>query len=294
MKDLIKLANSRACYRVPILRTIKVQDGMATAHAIDYTLTCPTELADGLYDASLMKAGVYKFSSEHNPADFLPPIDKGKLLAGFKMSLQNLRWINKAAGKEEARYYLNGVFFASNGDIVATDGHRLHLLPKAWCGYKGDHGFLVPRQAIELMPKKGDVSILLHENASVICTPDLTLTAKLIDATYPDYQRVVPDIGKMEKTEFDAAEFYALNKSVALVDKKNRAIKINGDGLAVCWDQPAITAKTSTRFKFEIGFNAKYLAECELKGQAYYSAGMAPITILCDDGRKAVLMPIRG
>jgi len=85
-----------------------------------------------------------------------------------------LDWVGKAKGKEQTRYYLTEMY-ADKENIVATDGHRVHITPNKQ-GYKG------------YIDKKGNVID--------------------INGTYPEYKRIIPekthsDILDMEKCVVD-------------------------------------------------------------------------------------------
>ncbi len=81
---------------------------------------------------------------------------------------------------------------------VATDGHRLAqaqvALPK---GAKGMPGIIVPRKTVLELVKliegdDGEVEIALSASKIRFTFDGLVLTSKLIDGTFPDYERVIP------------------------------------------------------------------------------------------------------
>ncbi|EAV44930.1 DNA polymerase III subunit beta [Stappia aggregata IAM 12614] len=98
---------------------------------------------------------------------------------------------------EETRYYLNGVCFGRDKDdtgvLVATDGHRLIAHDYA---HDCDGSPILPRAMIVALlrlcePEK----VLLHEQKMEFVLPGGGyLRCKLIDGTFPDWQRVVPTI----------------------------------------------------------------------------------------------------
>ena len=137
--------------------------------------------------------------------------------------LNGLRRIMFAISTEETRYYLNGVFLQPLGDwsyrAWATDGHRLAWfdlqLPDATGELPGN--VIVSRQTVELLlrdlAKVEDglriaVAGGMQPNRVESLAPDrtahrisfngrmssmgVTLRSKLIDGTYPDVSRVVP------------------------------------------------------------------------------------------------------
>lgn len=117
-----------------------------------------------------------------------------------------LEWTRRAVSTEETRYYLCGVYFAPINDtslqIVATDGHRMHVetLPCTWRGARA--GFILPTPAVREVvnalrgankASQGSVSITVDGSKIVAKISDgATIKATAIDGTFPDYQRIVP------------------------------------------------------------------------------------------------------
>ena len=127
-----------------------------------------------------------------------------------------------AISTEETRYYLNGIFFHVVGEggearlrAVATDGHRLAKaeLP-APTGSAGMPGIIVPRKTVGEIQKlledpASEVSVSLSDTKIRLTIGDLVLTSKLIDGTFPDYERVIPKANDkvltLDKAEFERA-----------------------------------------------------------------------------------------
>ena len=187
-----------------------------------------------------------------------------------------------AISTEETRYYLNGVYFhIAEGEegrmlrAVATDGHRLARvdteLPP---GAEAMPGVIVPRKTV------GEIRKLLEDDDAVIAvsvsetkirfaTPEITLTSKVIDGTFPDYQRVIPS-GNTRKLEVDASEFArAVDRVATVSSERSRAVKLSldEDRLVLSVNAPdagAAEEELAVAYadeKLEIGFNAKYLLE---------------------------------
>lgn len=93
---------------------------------------------------------------------------------------------------EETRYYLNGAFLHTSADgprAVATDGHRMTFWPTGLPLPSG----IIPRKALPLIANRPDLRRVLADAVRMRFEwDDLTLETKLIDGTYPDYQRVIP------------------------------------------------------------------------------------------------------
>lgn len=102
---------------------------------------------------------------------------------------------------EETRYYLNGVFFETDTSglelrAVATDGHRLGsrkvTLPAAT---KPEGKFIVPREAVDALHKLiggAEVRVSFTDTHVEFTGNGVFIRSKLIDGTFPDWRRVVP------------------------------------------------------------------------------------------------------
>src|ERR1700732_3560239 len=133
----------------------------------------------------------------------------GELPYNFSLSAIELRTLidrtRFAISTEETRYYLNGIYLhATKADevpvirAVATDGHRLArmemVLPE---GAAGMPGVIIPRKTVLELRKlveesEEEVQIGLSETKIPSTIGEAALTSKLIDGTFPDYDRVIP------------------------------------------------------------------------------------------------------
>jgi DNA polymerase-3 subunit beta len=184
---------------------------------------------------------------------------------------------------EETRYYLNGVYLhvakGPDGAVlrcVATDGHRLALVDAPLPEGAGDMpGVIVPRKTVgelrKLVDTDDDTSIAVSVSETKIrfATPEVTLTSKVIDGTFPDYARVIP-AGNARRLEVDAAEFaQAVDRVATVSSERSRAVKLtlDEDRLVLSVNAPdsgAADEELAVAYadeRLEIGFNAKYLLE---------------------------------
>ena len=187
-----------------------------------------------------------------------------------------------AISTEETRYYLNGVYMhtatSENGAVlrcVATDGHRLARidapLPE---GAAGMPGVIVPRKTVNELRKLLDddeamIAVSVSETKVRFATPAITLTSKVIDGTFPDYTRVIPQ-NNTRRLEVDATEFAkAVDRVATVSSERSRAVKLSldEDRLVLSVNAPdsgAAEEELAVAYadeRLEIGFNAKYLLE---------------------------------
>ena len=187
-----------------------------------------------------------------------------------------------AISTEETRYYLNGVYMhVSDSDgakvlrCVATDGHRLARIDAPLpMGAEAMPGVIVPRKTVGELRKLLDddnalIAVSVSETKIRFATPTITLTSKVIDGTFPDYTRVIPQ-GNTKRLEVDAAEFAkAVDRVATVSSERSRAVKltIDEDRLVLSVNAPETgnaveeLAVAYGDEHLEIGFNAKYLLE---------------------------------
>ena len=114
----------------------------------------------------------------------------------LNIDAQKLAYIAKFAHKEAVRYYLQGVYFTPEREIVATDGHRLGLLKNAFTVEAGElkEGQLVYIQRGELQQIKkikGFISVIIEDSGAVTIGDVKTY---LIDGAFPpNWRNIVND-----------------------------------------------------------------------------------------------------
>jgi DNA polymerase-3 subunit beta len=132
----------------------------------------------------------------------------------------------------------------------------------------------VPRKTVGELRKLLDdddasIAVSVSETKVRFATPEVTLTSKVIDGTFPDYARVIPT-GNTRRLEVDAAEFaQAVDRVATVSSERSRAVKmaLEEDRLVLSVNAPdsgAADEELAVAYgdeRLEIGFNAKYLLE---------------------------------
>jgi DNA polymerase-3 subunit beta len=226
-----------------------------------------------------------------------------------------------AISTEETRYYLNGIYLhiVTVGDAkvlraVATDGHRLARAQiPAPAGSEAMPGIIVPRKTVGELQKllestSADVRVEVSDNKVRVTIGEVVLTSKLIDGTFPDYVRVIPQ-GNDKLMKVDRGEFAeAVDRVSTVASERGRAVKLAlADGKLILSvnnpDSGTATEELGVDFDgdpIEIGFNAKYLLDigAQLRsGTAVFKLADpgSPTLIEDNDDQDAlfVLMPMR-
>ncbi|WP_339861610.1 DNA polymerase III subunit beta [Paremcibacter congregatus] len=282
------------------------------------------------YDAESQRltisAGRSRFTLSCLPREDFPVMSEGDLPHSFAAPAASIkRLIDKtrfAVSTEETRYYLNGIYLhAANDDDggavlrgVATDGHRLARFDMEQPeGLNDMPGVIVPRKAVGELRKlvdefEGDIQVSLSETKIRFTFADIVLTSKLIDGTFPDYSRVIPE-GNDKIMEIDSKQFAeAVDRVSTISTEKTRSIKLSlsADNLKLSVNSPEHgTAKEELAASYgademEIGFNSRYLLDIlsQIEGdlaQMVLADSTAPTILkdLTDEGALYVLMPMR-
>ena len=241
---------------------------------------------DGANGRLMIEAGRSNFSLATLPKEDFPVMASSEYQANFSAQASVLRRLfdksKFAISTEETRYYLNGVYMhvsdSEGGKVlrcVATDGHRLARIDAELpAGAEDMPGVIVPRKTVGELRKLLDddemkIAVSVSETKVRFSTPEITLTSKVIDGTFPDYTRVIPQ-GNTKRLEVDAAEFaQAVDRVATVSSERSRAVKLSldEDRLILSVNAPdsgAAEEELSVAYsdeKLEIGFNAKYLLE---------------------------------
>lgn len=268
-----------------------------------------------------VNAGRARFNLQTLPRDDFPVIAEGDLPTAFALPSATLRTIidktRFAISTEETRYYLNGIFVHAVDDTLkaaATDGHRLARvtvpLPD---GAAGMPDVIIPRKCVAELRKlldevDGTVELSLSATKIRFGLGTAVLTSKLIDGTFPDYNRVIPTAND-KLLRIDPKSFAAgVDRVATIASEKTRAVKMALDRdkitLSVTSPENGTAAEEVpgdyAASGFEIGFNARYLLDIlgQIEGDTVevHLADAAAPTLLRENDKAAalyVLMPMR-
>ena len=229
-------------------------------------------------------AGRSRFALSALPPEDFPDLSSGEFGNRFTLKASELKGLIEktrfAISTEETRYYLNGIYLHQSPDkttlrAVATDGHRLAQaetpLPE---GADGMPGVIVPRKTVLEVVKllegeDQEVEVALSSNKIRFTAGKLVLTSKLIDGTFPDYERVIPK-NHTKVLLADARSFaQAVDRVSTISLEKSRAVKMSlseGKLTLVVNNPDAGSAEEELSVSYdkeplEIGFNSRYLMD---------------------------------
>jgi DNA polymerase-3 subunit beta len=274
-----------------------------------------------------LRSGRSTFDLPCLPAADFPTMSDEGLAHSFGLPAGELRRLidrtRFAISTEETRYYLNGIYLhvldhdgSARLRAVATDGHRLARVELAApAGAEGMPGVIVPRKTIGEVRKLIDeleadqaVEIALSSARVRFQVGRAVLRSRLIDGTFPDYERVIP-VGNDKLMVAPTRDFSeAVDRVATISTEKSRAIKLAlAPGRltlsAISPDAGRAVDELDVAYNgepLEIGFNARYILDmsAQIEGDeielAIADAG-SPTVVRDpkDSSTLYVLMPMR-
>lgn len=274
-------------------------------------------------DGSKIKvtSGRSRFSLATMGAEEFPGIGSFEAAIEFEVGSEVLSDLMEsthfAMAHQDVRYYLNGLLLEMDNNrirAVATDGHRLALTDKVI-----DLKLSVPRQCI--LPRKGVLEIVrllngpaetvklkVGENHLSVTAGGQTLTTKLVDGRFPDYERVIP----RESTHPIIAQRESLRAGLGrasiLSNEKFRGIRLimkKNLLTAVAHNPEQEEAQEEVEIGYdgdtlEVGFNVSYLLDVlgvmrseSVRIDLLDAASSCLMRTPDDDSSRYVVMPMR-
>jgi DNA polymerase-3 subunit beta len=228
-----------------------------------------------------IKANKSRFNLQTLPAqDFPKAVEPSNLLEKVEVPQQQLKklfgMVQYAMAQQDIRYYLNGVLLVVEKKtlkLVATDGHRLAFACAELDKEYEKREIILPRKTVnELIKLLADtddkIALDVTENQVRIALGDVTLTSKVIDGKFPDYERVVPKYTNhltldrmtiaqalqraaiLSNEKFRGVRFVLTEKNLRIVSSNSEQEEAQED-LETDYHGPAL----------DIGFNVNYLLD---------------------------------
>ncbi len=271
-------------------------------------------------DTVVLKTEKSKFSLQQLPANEFPLFDSAQGDQSFNIAQTELAEVfNKtqfAMAQQDVRFYLNGLLLEISPEslnVVGTDGHRLAKTSIALEKKSiNKQSCIVPRKAIQELTRslsdQKECKILLVDNQASFSYSSVTLTTKLIDGTFPDYNRVIPSETRTNILLDTKLLKPALQRVSILANEKFRGVRIDiiNNKITISSENPEQEQAVEeldvdeTGVKISIGFNVSYLIDAvnacsgELVSMGVNDdSTSALITDPSDPNTKYVVMPMR-
>ncbi|MDO8813465.1 MAG: DNA polymerase III subunit beta [Gallionella sp.] len=228
-----------------------------------------------------IKSGKSRFSLQTLPAMDFPKLsnqlENAKKITLAQKELKNLLFsVQYAMAQQDVRYYLNGVLLIIDGNklkVVATDGHRLAYNAGIIEGSHEKQEIILPRKAVMELSKlladndeKAELEFSQQQFKAVFS--GITLTTKVIEGKFPDYERVIPKYDNHLNMERVMVQ-QALQRAAILSNEKFRGVRFvltekNLSIISSNSEQEEAQEEIETEYHGEaldIGFNVNYLMD---------------------------------
>ena len=223
--------------------------------------------------------------------------------------------VQYAMAQQDIRYYLNGVLLVIDGELIkliATDGHRLaYTSAKLGKAHTKREVILSRKTVNELSKLLSDsdekIELEIAEKQVKISFSDITLTTKVIDGKFPDYDRVIPNYTNHLSLDRQTI-LHALQRAAILSNEKFRGVRFvmtekNMRIISSNSEQEEAQEDIENEYHgpaLDIGFNVNYLLDGlsntntqEITFSFGDSNSSILITVPGDEDFKYVVMPMR-
>ncbi|AWX14678.1 DNA polymerase III subunit beta [Mergibacter septicus] len=268
----------------------------------------------------LVTSGRSKFNLATLPAKDYPILLDWQSQVDFVLEQTTLRSLIEATqfsmANQDARYFLNGMKFETEGNLVrtvATDGHRLAVCTLALEQEMLSHAVIVPRKGVlELLRLLDNNSEAAHlhigTNHIRVQFGSIIFTSKLIDGRFPDYRRVLPrNADRILEADWETLK-QACVRAAILSNERFRGVRLtlNSNQLTITANNPEqeeaeeIIDVAYTGEAMEVGFNVSYILDvlnalkCKQVRIRLTDSSSSCLIEDCDDASaEYVIMPMR-
>lgn len=215
------------------------------------------------------------------PPDQYPPIPEVEAENEFVIPAKDFRRMLKlvefAVSHDELRQTLCGIRMELNGRdlrMVATDSFRLALCDtriEDGTDTERQIGVIVPYKAVPLLlklPAEGNITVRLGNKQAAFVSENASVFTQLIEGTYPNYQKVIPDEFVREWNVDPAALRVVLRRASMLSKDSGKKVYFQAeDGKLVITSQgdtgsaKEIIPAGCEPDGFQIAFNASYILD---------------------------------
>ena len=268
-----------------------------------------------------LQGGKSRFTLQTLPAEDFPlvneAVDFGPAFAVPQKTLRGLiNQVHFAMAVHDIRYYLNGILFIAEGQLltlVATDGHRLALAQATLDADMPKQEVILPRKTVlelQRLLKDEDAPIEMRfaGNQAKFAFSGMEFVTKLVEGKFPDYNRVVPKNHKNAVVLGRVPLLSSLQRAAIMTSEKFKAVRVNiepGTLRISSSNAEQEEAKEELEIDYagdaiEIGFNVTYLIDAlantnveMVKLELQDTSSSALFTLPEQPGFKYVVMPMR-
>ena len=183
-----------------------------------------------------------------------------------------------ASGNDDLRPVMSGVFFQFSSEgltFVATDAHKLVKYTRTDLSASATAEFIMPKKALQILKgilqgSEEEISVEYNETNAQFSFDRTTLSCRLIEGKYPNYEAVIPKENPNVLTIERNQLLNSLRRVSIFSNKTTHQIrlKIAGAELNISAEDVDFSNKAEERLgcsyqgdDIQIGFNARFLIE---------------------------------
>lgn len=271
-------------------------------------------------ERAIVRSGRSKFNLATLPAEEYPNLADWQSEVDFSINQATLRRLIEATqfsmANQDARYFLNGMKFETEGNLlrtVATDGHRLAVCTIALEQDLQTHSVILPRKGVlELIrlleATEQPARLQIGTNNLRIQLDNIVFTSKLIDGRFPDYRRVLPrNADRILEADWESLK-QAFVRAAILSNERFRSVRLqlNQNQMIITATNPEqeeaeeIVDVSYVGEEMEVGFNVSYILDvlnalkCHRVRMRLTDASSSCLIEDCEDNSaEYVIMPMR-
>lgn len=271
-------------------------------------------------ERAIVRSGRSKFNLATLPAEEYPNLADWQSEVDFSINQATLRRLIEATqfsmANQDARYFLNGMKFETEGNLlrtVATDGHRLAVCTIALEQDLQTHSVIMPRKGVlELIrlleATEQPARLQIGTNNLRIQLDNIVFTSKLIDGRFPDYRRVLPrNADRILEADWESLK-QAFVRAAILSNERFRSVRLqlNQNQMIITATNPEqeeaeeIVDVSYVGEEMEVGFNVSYILDvlnalkCNRVRMRLTDASSSCLIEDCEDNSaEYVIMPMR-
>jgi len=229
----LTIAQGRSSFRLPVMQASDWPEAMVSP-------------LDGAADAWTVDAGIFS---------------------------RHLKALESGASTDEVRYYICGIFLdldRADPRMVVTDGYKFGLIHLADLAPPRRKGLTLPTSALrpihDIAKGADTLAIGLSDTAVTVEARGIRLRTKLIDASFPDYERAVPLAERPVMLTVEADRFSTAIRRAMLVapdsltEAEKKAKKVSFTSVCLAIGDGEIQVSSRNR----MGEEAADVCPCEL------------------------------
>jgi len=259
-------------------------------------LTVEITYQNGQYNFTAQDAAEYPHTQAMPSGANVITVDGGMLFDSISRSLF-------ATAQDELRPVMNGIYFDLSEEsltLVASDGHKLVRNKNYTVKGNMPSSFILPKKPATLLKNvlnknEGDVVVKFYEKSAEIQYAEGSLTCRLIEGRYPNYNSVIPQNNPNEMTIDRKALIGALRRVLPFASESSQLVRLHIESGNLKLTSEDMDFATSAKENVICDYNGNTM-DIGFKGSSLYeilsNIDSEEVTIkLADPSRAGVIEP---